>query len=114
MKKIYLILAIIGFIAPNILVVIESVETGNILLWIDPKATVNGMFANRIASAFVIDLLFAVLVFFIWTYYEGKKYQMKNIWVIWVLTMLFGMAGSLPLFLYLKEKRKDKIITQAL
>lgn len=34
MQRIYLILAILGFIAPNILVAIESFETGNILLWV--------------------------------------------------------------------------------
>lgn len=42
-KTIYLILAILGFIAPTILVVMESIETGNILLYTDPLATMEAM-----------------------------------------------------------------------
>jgi hypothetical protein len=108
MKKFYLFLAIIGFIAPNILVYMVSVETGNILLWMNPTATVAGMFANRISAAFIIDLLIVVFVFFIWSHTEATRYGIKHIWVIWLLTMLFGMAGSFPLFLYFIEVKRQK------
>ncbi len=104
MKNLYLTLAIIGFIAPNVLVLMESVETGNILLYADPIATFSDMFANRISSIFAIDLLFAVIVFFIWSYNESKKHQVKNLYLIWILTMLFGLAGAFPLFLYERQK----------
>ena len=104
MKNIYLSLAIIGFVAPTILVFNESIETGNILLYANPIATFEGMFANRISSIFMIDLLFAVLVFFIWTYIDGRKNGVKKIWIVWVLTMLLGLAGGFPFYLYLKEK----------
>jgi hypothetical protein len=107
MKNLYLILALIGFIAPNIYVAMVSIETGNILLWLDPTATLNGMFGNDISTAFILDLLVVVFVFFIWSYYEAKKYTIKNVWIIWVLTMLFGLAGTFPLFLYLREKSKE-------
>ena len=106
MKTLYLILAVIGFIAPNIPVVMESVETGNWLFWLDANATINGMFGNKISTAFIIDLLVAVLVFFIWTYQESKKYGINNVWLYWVITMLFGLGGTLPLFLYIREKKK--------
>lgn len=105
MKNLYLILAIIGFILPSIFVTIESVETGNILLYTNPLATIEGMFANRISTVFMIDLLFALLVFFIWTYTESKKHQISNLWLVWLLTMLLGFAGGFPLFLYLRESR---------
>ena len=104
MKTLYLLLAIIGFVTPNILVFYESVETGNILLWLDPQATMNGMFGNRIAAAFVTDLLCVVLVALIWIIMESKKLGMKNSWAYVVLTLLFGLAGPLPLFLYQREK----------
>lgn len=106
MKKFYLIMAIIGFIAPNILVVIESFETGNILLYANPIATIEGMFANRISSIFMIDLLYTVLIFFVWTYIDGKKNGVKKLGVVWFLTMSLGLAGGFPLYLYLKEKAK--------
>ncbi len=104
MKNLYLILAIIGFITPSILVAIESLETGNILLYMNPMATIEGMFANRISTIFMIDLLFTVLVFFVWTYFDGKKAGVKNLGVVWVLTLLLGLAGGFPFYLYLKER----------
>ena len=103
MKKVYLILSVAGFIVPNIPVVLESIATGNFLLWLKPGATIEGMFGNRISTAFILDLLFSVLVFFTWTYREGTKYSLKY-WKYWLLTVLFGMAGTLPLFLYDREK----------
>ncbi len=104
MKRIYLLLAIIGFITPNILVIAETFESGNILLYGNPVATIDGMFANRISTIFMIDLLLAVLVFFIWSYSEAKRKGVKNIGLVWILTMLLGLAGGFPLFLYLREK----------
>ncbi|MFY0674795.1 MAG: DUF2834 domain-containing protein [Bacteroidia bacterium] len=110
MKKstIYLILAILGFIAPSILVAMESIETGNILLYANPVATVEGMFANRISSIFLIDLLFAILVFIYWTYNEAKTHKIKNIWHVWLLTFLLGFAGGFPYFLFLRQKSIDR------
>lgn len=104
MKRLYLILSIIGFLAPTFLVIMESIETGNILLYTQPLATIEGMFANRIASIFMIDLLVTVMVFFVWSYREAKTYQIKYLGVCWVLTMLLGLGGGFPLFLYLKTK----------
>ncbi|GJM36421.1 MAG: hypothetical protein DHS20C18_54220 [Saprospiraceae bacterium] len=103
-QKLYLALTILGFIAPNILVFVESIETGNILLYTNLFATIDGMFANRISTIFMIDLLFAVIVFFIWTFYDSKKNGVKKIGLVWLLTMLLGLAGGFPFYLYLREK----------
>ncbi|MBA3649353.1 MAG: DUF2834 domain-containing protein [Chitinophagales bacterium] len=43
-------------------------------------------------------------------YRESKKFKIKNPWKYWLLTFLFGLAGTLPLFLYEREKRWKKII----
>ena len=110
MKKTYLVLSIIGFLLPNILVVMESIESGNFLLYANPMATFNGMFANRISTIFVIDLFLTVVVFFIWSYRESKLKNIKHIGLVWVLTMLFGLAGGLPLFLYWREKAMERKI----
>ena len=100
-------MAILGFIAPNIFVLMETAETGNFLLWTHPGATLSGMFANRISTAFAVDLLVVVFVFFVWSFIEAKKYQIRQVWFIWLLTLLFGMAGAFPLFLYLRENKKE-------
>lgn len=107
-RNVYLGFAIIGFIIPNYFVLMESISTGNWLLWLDPKSTTAGMFHNLISTAFTADLLVAVAVFFIWSYQISKKYNIKNIWIYWALTMLFGVAGPFPLLLYRIELIKEK------
>ncbi|MCP4441575.1 MAG: DUF2834 domain-containing protein [Aureispira sp.] len=110
MKTVYLILTILGIIAPNVLVIQESIESGNIMLWLHLNDTFQAMFANRISSIFMIDLLFAVLVFMIWSYQKGKQYQIKQVGWVWVATMLLGLAGGFPMMLYLIEKKKEEAI----
>ncbi len=107
MKKTFLLLTIIGTILPNIFVLKESFESGNYLLYRYPIDTFHGMFANNISSAFAIDLLFVVMLFLVWSYRESKKYNMKNVYLIWIYTFAFGIAGGLPLFLYFREKYKN-------
>jgi len=104
MKTIYALLAIVGFVNPNILVIRESIETGNVLLWLDPAATINGIFANRISAAFFFDLFGVVLAALIWMFVESRRLGIRNYWLYFVLTFLFGLAGTLPLFLYQREK----------
>lgn len=108
MKRIYLLLALIGFILPNILVFAESLETGNILLYAHPLATLEGMFANRISSVFMIDLLFTVAVFFLWSFQEAKSKGIEKYWISWICTLLFGLAGGFPLFLYQRESQLSR------
>ena len=109
MKKVFLIFAVLGFIIPNIYTLKVSLETGNWLFWMDPKATLDGMFGNDTSTAFVLDLLVAVWVFFIWSYFESKKYGIANVWLYWVLTLIFGIAGPLPLFLYVRQTALEKL-----
>ena len=81
-------------------------ESGNFLLYTHPIDTFNGMFANNISSAFAVDLLFVVMLFLAWTYYEAKRLNMKNVWAVWIYTFALGIAGGLPLFLYLRETKR--------
>ncbi|MEM9675556.1 MAG: DUF2834 domain-containing protein [Bacteroidota bacterium] len=108
MKKTYLLLTIIGTVLPNIFVVLESVKSGNYLLYTRPLDTFQGMFANYISTAFVTDLLFIVVLFLLWSYKEAVRYKMKNVYLVWIYTFAFGIAGGLPLFLYLRETNKQQ------
>lgn len=109
MKKTFLMLAVVGTILPNIFVIQESILSGNYLLYAHPLDTMKGMFANYISSAFVTDLLFIVVLFLFWSYKEAKKYNIKQVYIIWVYTFALGIAGGLPLFLYYREKNKEKL-----
>jgi hypothetical protein len=112
MKRFYAVLTPIGYVASNWFVVRESIESGNILLWAHPLDTMSGMFANRIATAFAIDLLLTALVACVWFYFEGRRLAMGRVWGYWVLTLAFGLAGTLPLFLYSRERRLQEMAKQ--
>ena len=79
---------------------VESIQSSNILLWTKPLETAGGMFANRISTIFAVDLFFVVLVTFVWMYDEARQSRIKRVWLFWLLTLLFGLAGTLPLFLH--------------
>lgn len=105
-KSLLLVLTVLGFIIPNIYLLKVTFETGNILLWTNPAATVAGAFANDISTAFLYDLLCVVAVFFYYTHHQARQHGIKGVWRIWALTLLFGMAGPFPLFLYMIERKK--------
>lgn len=105
MQNKFIWLTIIGTTLPNIFVLKESLATGNYLLYADPIATFQGMFANNISSAFTIDLLFVVMLFLYWSHQESQRLNIKNYWLVWIYTFAFGIAGGLPLFLYIRQKQ---------
>lgn len=105
MERVYLGLAIVGFLVPNTVTLIESVQTGNILFWADPARTTAELFANRTSAAFALDLFATAVAALIWMTQEAGRVGIRRVWRFWVLTLLFGLGGILPLFLYLRERR---------
>jgi hypothetical protein len=105
MERVYLALAVVGYLVPNTLTLIESVETGNILFWAQPARTTSELFANRTSAAFALDLFAAAIVGLIWMTREAKRVGIDRIWRFWLLTLLFGLGGTLPLFLHFRERR---------
>jgi hypothetical protein len=105
MERVYLGLALVGFLVPNTLALIESVQTGNILFWTDPARTTSELFSNRTSAAFALDLFGAAIVALIWMTQEARRVGIGQVWRFWALTLLFGVGGTLPLFLYLRERR---------
>ncbi|MDW3651412.1 MAG: DUF2834 domain-containing protein [Bacteroidia bacterium] len=106
MKRSYLLLSILGFVLPNIFVLLESIETGNYLLYARPLETMQLMFANHVSSAFMMDLFFVLILFLIWSYRESQKLGIKKWPLVWLMTFAFGIAFGLPFFLYLREDKK--------
>ncbi|NNG15686.1 MAG: DUF2834 domain-containing protein [Gemmatimonadales bacterium] len=104
MSAFYLVAAIVGYIAANGLVMVESIESGNVLLWTKPLDTMRAMFANRISTIFAIDLFYVVLVAFVWFHHDAKRTGVKQVWRYWVLTLLFGLAGTFPLYLHARTR----------
>ena len=100
----YLGLAVVGYLAPGIPTVLESIHTGNILFWTDPARTVAEVFVNRTSTAFALDLFATALTACIWMFHEARRLHMRGVWRYWLLTALFGLGGTLPLFLWARER----------
>jgi hypothetical protein len=107
MQRVYLALAVVGYLAAGVPMVMESARSGNLLFWTDPARTTAELFANLTSTAFALDLLVVVLVALVWMTREARRIGVGRVWAFWTLTLLFGLGGTLPLFLYARERRLD-------
>ena len=101
-KNIFLILAILGFIAPYYFFFQLPAENGfNLPSLIQP------FFANNFMKGAAMDLTISVIVFWFFMFVEANKLQMKNAWVYLLATLLVGLSFALPLFLYFRERKLE-------
>ena len=103
MQRIYAALAVVGYLAAGVPMLLETARSGNVLFWTDPQRTTQELFANLTSTAFALDLLAVVLVALVWMTREARAVGIGRVWPFWVLTLLFGLGGTLPLFLYVRE-----------
>jgi Protein of unknown function DUF2834 len=101
-KNIYLVLAIIGFIAPYYFFL--QLPGGN---GFDLPSLMQPLFANDLLRGTAMDLTVSVIVFWFFMVAEANKLQMKNAWLYFLATLLVGMSFALPLFLYFREKQLE-------
>lgn len=105
MSRIYLLLAVAGYAIAVPPMILESIRSGNILFWTKPQLTVSELFANLTSTAFALDAMAVAVVMLVFMTREAHRMRMGRIWVYWVLTLLFGVSGTLPLFLAVRERR---------
>ena len=98
LKYVYLGLAIIGFILPLSQFLRFLAKYG-----LNIKYMIELVAANYISRFFVLDLIIASIVFLILVVIEGRRADMKNIWIYFLTTLCIGLSFSLPLFLYFRE-----------
>jgi hypothetical protein len=103
MRTIYMLLSAVGYLAAGIPMFRESVRSGNLLFWTDPARTTTELFANLTTTSFAVDLFAVVLVALIWMTREARRVAIPRAWMFWVLTLIFGLGGTLPLFLAIRE-----------
>jgi hypothetical protein len=101
-KNIYLILAIIGFIAPYYFFLQVPPESA-----LDLPALIQPLFANNFMRGLAIDLTVSVIVFWTYVFFEANRLQIKNPWVYLLATLLVGLSFALPLFLYFRERKLE-------
>jgi hypothetical protein len=101
-KNLYLVLAILGFIAPYYFFI--QVPPDNLL---DLPALIQPLFANNFMRGLAMDLSVSVITFWLFVIFEASRLKMKNAWVYFLATLLVGLSFALPLFLYVRERKLE-------
>lgn len=99
MKKIYLMLAIIGAIVPYIFFIQFMQSSG-----LDLIAFVSALFVNGAAGGFSADLLLSSFIFWIFIFQQAKKSDSPNPYIFIALNLTIGLSCALPAYLYAREK----------
>jgi hypothetical protein len=101
-KNIYLVLALIGLIAPY-LFFFKFLGTNGL----DMALLIQQLFANNISTFFAVDLIISFIVFWIYMVSEASKLQMRNWWLYILASLAVGLSFALPLFLYFRERKLE-------
>jgi hypothetical protein len=98
-KTVFLILAIIGFVAPYYFFLqVRAFDLDELFQLFS---------ASNILSGIAMDLLVSVIVFWFFMFTEARNLQMKNSWLYLLATLLVGLSFALPLFLYFRERKLE-------
>ena len=101
-KNIFLVLAILGFVAPYLFFVQVPPES-----LADFSGLIQPLFANNFMKGVAMDLTVSVIVFWTFVFVEGSRIQMKYLWVYLLATLTVGLSFALPLFLYFRERKLE-------
>ena len=99
MKTFYLLLAIAGAVIPFSQFVPWLAEHG-----LDARGFALELFSTRIGAFFGLDVLISALALLAFIGVEGRRNQMKNLWLPAAATCLIGVSCGLPLFLFMRER----------
>lgn len=73
----------------------------------DARLFIEQLFANHISGFFGMDVLVSSLVLWVLVVVEGRRANMKYLWVPIVANLAVGVSLGLPLFLYMREASLD-------
>ena len=99
-QYLYLVLCLLGTILPYSQFLPFLAEHGfNVPLLIEQ------LFANRISGFFGFDVIISSVALWILVLTEGRRQQMRHLWVYIACNLLVGVSLGLPLFLYMRERK---------
>jgi len=97
-KWLYLALALLGTVIPWLFFAnFISTEGFDIPLF------ARSLFVNGAAGGFSADVLIALLTFWIWSFYDARKHNVKHWWAVVPAGFCVGLSLALPLYLFFRE-----------
>jgi hypothetical protein len=100
MRRLYLILAAAGFVVPYYFLIGFLTANG-----LNLRLLIEQLFGTPISTFFAVDLIITAVVFWVFSYQEARRLQLRRWWAYVVATLLIGPSFALPLFLYIRETR---------
>ena len=98
MKKIYLLLAIVGSILPYVFFFqFFQIEGFSV------SAFLEALFVNGAAGGFSADLLFTSFVFWLFMFMQQKRSKGPKPYLFIILNLTIGLSCALPAYLYARE-----------
>lgn len=99
-RYLYLVLCMLGTVLPNSqLIPFLAEHSLNIALLVEQ------LFANRISSLFALDVIVSSIALWVFVFTEGRRQNMKRLWVYVICNLTLGLSLALPLFLYMRERK---------
>lgn len=98
LRSFFLIAAIVGAVAPYVFFAQYMLQQGT-----DVSGFVSLLFANSPAAGFTTDLLITSTVFWVWSFFESKRWKIGFWWIFVVVNLLIGLSCAFPLFLYFRS-----------
>ena len=98
-ERLLWVLTIIGFVVPNVCLVIFFADEG-----FDLGGYFSLWTASTPSTQLLLDLSIAALAFLVWAVVEGPRAKVKRWWVCIPATFLVGLCFGLPLFLLMRER----------
>jgi hypothetical protein len=104
LRHLYLLFAVTGLVLPY----------SQLIPWIaehhalDMSIFLRDLFANRISAFFAMDVIVSAVVLILFVRSEGKRLNMRLLWLPIVSVLLVGASLGLPLFLYLRQLQLDR------
>ncbi|WP_221569332.1 DUF2834 domain-containing protein [Alkalihalobacillus sp. TS-13] len=102
MKKLYLILGVIGTVFPYYFFIQFLGDNG-----LDLGLLMELLFANTISAFFAVDFLISCVVFLVFMFNESRKYNIKEKWICLLTLFAVGLSLALPLFLFFRQSYID-------
>ena len=96
----FLILAILGMLVPLAAFAPFVISHG-----FDPGLFVKQLFATPVSRFFAFDVLISAITFWVFLLREGRRLEMKYLWIYILGTLLVGVSLGLPLFLFFRERK---------
>ena len=107
-RHFYLICCVLGFILPYSQLVPWLLEHDlNVMLFF------RELFANRISAFFAMDVIVSAIVLFWFIQNEGKRLQVRRLWLPTLGTLVVGVSFGFPLFLFLRQMTLDRTTARA-